>query len=156
MICPAFLIDGMLFVVIIVITDRKVKTMNILLVDKENSIQKLLGEIASKWRCNIIAVTTIPDAIKAIHDGVCDLIIADHDILDTNEKETGEKIEDMVAGTPIIVVRSKGAVKIALEYINFGPDDYSVSSFSTDKIKLSLEDMLRTEKILEINKRFRE
>ncbi|MCK4640320.1 MAG: hypothetical protein KAU06_03200 [Candidatus Marinimicrobia bacterium] len=82
--------------------------MNILLVDKENSIQKLLGEIASKWRCNIIAVTTTPDAIKAIHNGVCDIIIADHDILNTIEKETGEKIKDVVAGTPTVVVRSKG------------------------------------------------
>ena len=126
--------------------------MNILLVDKENSIQKLLIETIRKWRGNVMAVTTTSDAIMAIHKGLFDLVISEYSLLDIRKAEIKRKIRKCINGTPIIIVSDNIPVDTALEFIDAGAWRYFNGSFSSREIYDELYNLMRTGKISELNK----
>lgn len=126
--------------------------MNILLINNESEIQRMLIKIIEKWRGNVMAVTTTSDAIRAIQDGTFDLVVSESSLLDIRKDEIKRKIRKSINGTPIIIVSDNILMDTALEFIEAGAWRYFIGSFSSKEIQEELNNFVRTREISELNK----
>ena len=129
--------------------------MNILLINNESEIQRILIKIIEKWRGDFMAVTAASDALCALRVGTFDLISTEPAMLDIRNKEIQEKIREGIKRTQVIVVGNNSSVKTAFEFIESGVDHCFMGPFSTKEIGAMIEDLLRTRKISELNEKLK-
>ena len=120
--------------------------MNILIINQENHIRDNLTEIFKRTeKCDYMAVTNIDDALKAIENGVFDLIISDPTMLDIGDEQISALIKEKMESKPILFYSDTGSFQTALEYIGTSDNKFYIGAFPVEKIEDRIESFIMSQ-----------
>lgn len=134
------------FICGIIIVERKMKKMNILLVEDNESIINGLVYAFNKNNYSIIARTTVKDTKEYLLDNQPELIILDVSLPDGNGFDLYENIiKDK--NIPVIFLTARDDENDVIKGLNLGAEDYMTKPFSTKEL------LVRVNKIILRNKK---
>ncbi|ACN14652.1 sigma-54 dependent transcriptional regulator/response regulator [Desulforapulum autotrophicum HRM2] len=112
---------------------------NILVVDDEKSIRRLLEkELASARRC-ITTAGNGREALIAIRKNVFDVIVLDISLPDANGIELMSRFHEEILGVQIILITGYGDVDDAVEAMKTGACDYITKPFDLGRLEQVIE-----------------
>lgn len=114
-------------------------SINILVVDDEKSIRRLLEkELSSQRRC-ITTAGNAREALMAIRRNVFDVIILDISLPDANGIELMSRFHEEILGVQIILITGYGDVDDAVEAMKTGACDYITKPFDLGRLEQVVE-----------------
>lgn len=118
---------------------KKSCSINVLVVDDEKSIRRLLEkELSSQRRC-ITTAGNAREALMAIRGAVFDVIILDISLPDANGIELMSRFHEEILGVQIILITGYGDVDDAVEAMKTGACDYITKPFDLGRIEQVVE-----------------
>ncbi len=112
---------------------------NILVVDDEKSIRRLLEkELVSPRRC-ITTAGNAGEALIAIRKDVFDVIVLDISLPDANGIELMSRFHEEILGVQIILITGYGDVDDAVEAMKTGACDYITKPFDLGRLEQVIE-----------------
>lgn len=129
---------------------------NILSVDDERIIQKMMQKILGKQGLNVISATNGKEALEILQSQKIDLILLDvmMPVMDGFETLKRIKSDEKLKNIPVIILTASANVRTFSRMIKMGADDFIVKPFEQNnlrrKIDFHLQDAARRDE--EINK----
>ncbi|MCP4118959.1 MAG: sigma-54-dependent Fis family transcriptional regulator, partial [Desulfobacteraceae bacterium] len=114
-------------------------TINILVVDDEKSIRRLLEKELSSPRRSITTAGNAKEALAAIRQDVFDVIILDISLPDANGIELMSRFQEEILAIQIILITGYGDVDDAVEAMKTGACDYITKPFDLERIEQVVE-----------------
>ncbi|SDT85034.1 sigma-54-dependent transcriptional regulator [Desulfobacula phenolica] len=119
-------------------TDQ-ISTMNILVVDDEKSIRRLLEKELTSSRRSITTAGNAKEALLAVKKKVFDIIILDIMLPDANGIELMAGFQEQVLAVQIILITGYGDVDDAVEAMKTGACDYITKPFDLERLEQVVE-----------------
>lgn len=112
---------------------------NILVVDDEKSIRRLLEKELGSSRRSITTAGNAREALAAIRKDVFEIIILDISLPDANGIELMSRFQEEVLGVQIILITGYGDVDDAVEAMKNGACDYLTKPFDLERLEQVIE-----------------
>lgn len=116
---------------------------NVLVVEDEQNILKLMSIRLKKSGFNVIAASSAKEALAAINGGEPDIMVADVMMPEINGFELVEKIRLSGNGIPIILATAKESIDDKREGFNCGADDYMVKPIDHEELVLRINALIK-------------
>jgi two-component system NtrC family response regulator len=115
------------------------RPINILVVDDEKSIRRLLEKELGSSRRSITTAGNAREALAAIRKDVFDIIILDISLPDANGIELMSRFQEEVLAVQIILITGYGDVDDAVEAMKTGACDYLTKPFDLERLEQVVE-----------------
>jgi len=96
------------------------------------------------------------DALQSIAEKRPDAILLDLRLPDMDGMEILRHVSETDGGVPVIVITAHGSVQTAVTAMRLGAADFIVKPFSADRLKVTIKNVLETNKLREIVDTYRE
>ncbi|WP_417518119.1 sigma-54-dependent transcriptional regulator [Minwuia sp.] len=90
------------------------------------------------------------DALRSFEDRRPDAILLDLRLPDMDGMDILQHVSEQDEGVPVIVITAHGSVQTAVTAMRLGAADFIVKPFSADRLKVTLKNVLETNKLREI------
>ncbi len=117
---------------------------NILLVDDEVNILKILSAVLTKSGNNVISCNNANEALERLEDDIFDLMITDLKMPDIDGLELLKIVHEKYPDTEVIMITAHGTIETAVEAMKRGAIDYLLKPFDMEEIKLRIQSALNT------------
>lgn len=114
-------------------------SINVLVVDDEKSIRRLLEKELSSQRRSITTAGNAREALMAIRSAVFDVIILDISLPDANGIELMSRFHEEILGVQIVLITGYGDVDDAVEAMKTGACDYITKPFDLGRLEQVVE-----------------
>lgn len=114
-------------------------TMQILVVDDEKSIRRLLQKEMASPRRKITTAGSAGEALGAISDQAFDIIILDINLPDANGIELMSRFQEAILAVQIILITGYADVDDAVNAMKIGAYDYITKPFDLDRLEVVVE-----------------
>jgi DNA-binding response OmpR family regulator len=121
------------------------KLLQVLVVDDDVWMQRLIKRILEIEKSRVITAGTGETALQSLEEENPDLILLDIMLPDTTGYSICRKIRGF-SQTPIIMVSAKNSEKEIVEGLNTGADDYIIKPFSATELVARIKAVLRRTK----------
>ncbi|AOY59647.1 MULTISPECIES: sigma-54-dependent transcriptional regulator [Desulfococcus] len=118
---------------------QRLEPIQLLVVDDEHSIRRLLEKELSPTRHHVITAGTARDALALVRRKPFDVIILDIQLPDGNGLELLERFRKVSMGAEIILVTGFGDIDSAVEAMKRSAYDYITKPFNLDRLELVVE-----------------
>ncbi|MEA1969943.1 MAG: sigma-54 dependent transcriptional regulator [Thermodesulfobacteriota bacterium] len=118
---------------------QKSETINILVVDDEKSIRRLIEKEISSLRRTVKTAGSRTEAINAIKKLSFDIIILDIRLPDANGIELMEELQAEISLVKVILITGFGDVDDAVEAMKMGAYDYITKPFDLNRLEVVIE-----------------
>jgi len=127
----------------------------ILLVDDDPIILDSLSGFLAVEGYEVVAVPTVPEAIRRLESSRFNLVITDVSMPDRDGFELLRVVRESFPEVVIILITGYGTVESAVEAIKQGAYDYLTKPIIDDDVRLSVERALRQQNLLAENRRLK-
>jgi len=122
---------------------------NILIVENDCSLQKILLEVLASNIRNITVTSTISKASELLEKNIYQLLILDRNLDDGDGLEVLEYILDISPQTKVMILSQKNQLPDRITGLERGADDYLGKPFSLAELKLKTKKLLSFKKMTE-------
>jgi len=126
------------------------KTSRILLVEDTPTLARSYIQFLRDEPYEIQHVELGRDALIALEKQRPDAILLDLRLPDMDGMEILRHVSDAELGIPVIVITAHGSVQTAVTAMQLGSADFIIKPFSADRLKVTLKNVLETNKLREI------
>jgi two-component system, NtrC family, response regulator PilR len=123
------------------------QAINILVVDDDLSLRKMLTFVLAKEGYRVEEAANGVDALKKLKGRNFDLVISDIRMPDLNGIELLKKIKSHDQDLPVIMITAYAATNDAIEAMKLGAEDYIMKPFSLDELKIIISKSLHKQNI---------
>lgn len=116
---------------------------NVLVVEDEQNILKLMSIRLKKSGFNVIAASSAKEALAALESGEPDIMVADVMMPEISGFELVEKIRLNGNGIPVILATAKESIDDKREGFNCGADDYMVKPIDHEELVLRINALIK-------------
>ncbi|CAN5146314.1 sigma-54 dependent transcriptional regulator [soil metagenome] len=127
----------------------------ILVTDDEKSIRNSLREILEFESYNVLVAEDGESALNTVRNEKVDLLILDIKMKGMDGIEVLEKVKEIEAELPVIMISGHGTIKIAVEATKMGAFDFIEKPPDLNRLLISVRNALSRNKLVEENKRIR-
>ncbi len=127
----------------------------ILVTDDEKSIRNSLREILEFESYNVLEAEAGESALNKVRNEKVDLMILDIKMKGMDGIEVLEKVKEIDADLPVIMISGHGTIKIAVEATKIGAFDFIEKPPDLNRLLISVRNALSRNKLVEENKRIR-
>ncbi|MFQ5750351.1 MAG: sigma-54-dependent transcriptional regulator, partial [bacterium] len=131
------------------------KTAQILVVDDEPIISKMLCEVLQKKNYQVSIANTGKAALEKIKNTDFDLIITDLYLPDLNGMEILKYAKQIEPNAGLIMITAHSSVESAVEAMRVGAYDYLTKGFSLDEIEITVEKFFKYQRLVRENELLR-
>jgi DNA-binding NtrC family response regulator len=121
--------------------------MNILVIDDEINIGKVIQIIFEKTNNKVEIVQTGEDGLKKIKENLYDIIICDMKLPDISGLDILKKIKKEVFSPPFIMITAYASTKTAVEAMKNGAEDYIIKPFDIDELRIIVQKVYEKRKM---------
>jgi DNA-binding NtrC family response regulator len=121
--------------------------MNILVIDDEINIGKVIQIIFEKTNNRVDIVQTGEDGLKKIKENLYDIIICDMKLPDISGLDILKKIKKEVFSPPFIMITAYASTKTAVEAMKNGAEDYIIKPFDIDELRIIVQKVYEKRKM---------
>jgi len=118
---------------------QETETIQILVVDDEQSIRRLLEMELSSPRRSVCTAGSGRDAFKLLNRKRFDIIILDIQLPDANGLDLMVEFQDLMPGVEVILITGYGDIDNAVEAMKMSAYDYITKPFNLDRLELVVE-----------------
>jgi two-component system response regulator HydG len=134
-------------------TARRVRHGNVLVVDDDAGVHRLLGEVLQLAHYDVCAATTSSAAIEAACRDEFDIILLDVGLPDTSGIETLQRLRSESISAGIVMISGDDDAKIVVEAMRLGALDYLVKPLSAEKVLATVTLAVRAGRLERENRR---
>mgnify|MGYP000221123777 CR=1 FL=1 len=116
-----------------------IETMQVLVVDDEPSIRRLIEKELGSDRRRITAVGTAAEARQAFSQEAFDLVLLDMQLPDGRGMELLAHFQDLAPEVQVIIITGFGEVDDAVQAMKLGAYDYITKPYALDRLTLVME-----------------
>jgi len=127
----------------------------ILVTDDEKSIRNTLREILEFEQYYVLEAEGGKSAIRQVKEKAVDLMILDIKMKGMDGIEVLEKVKEINADLPVIMISGHGTIKIAVEATRMGAFDFIEKPPDLNRLLISVRNALSRNKLVEENRRIR-
>jgi DNA-binding NtrC family response regulator len=132
----------------------------ILIVEDEPAQRRILEEMVKRFGFEAVAVDSGYRGLQALngpHGGDLALVILDLMMPEMNGIEFLEKMQAVRGDLPVIVQTAQGSIETVIKAMRAGADDFVVKPISPERLKVSIQNLLKvnalTEEVKRLNKK---
>ncbi|MBL8791379.1 MAG: sigma-54-dependent Fis family transcriptional regulator [Rhizobiales bacterium] len=132
----------------------------VLIVEDEPAQRRILEEMVKRFGFEAAAVDgglKALDALRGPQGGTYELVILDLMMPEMDGIEFLEKLQGVRGDLPVIVQTSQGSIETVIKAMRAGADDFVVKPVSPERLKVSIQNLLKvnalTEEVKRLNKR---
>ena len=115
---------------------------NILIVEDDDAINKLLSDIVSEQAYNTQSAYSGTEAMLYINNGQYDLILLDMMLPGLSGEEVLKNINEMGV-SPVIIISARDAQDVKISALRLGADDYITKPFDVEEVSARIESVMR-------------
>ncbi len=127
------------------------KFKNILLIDDDESLNKVLHFQLSQMGFNVTTVVHGNEGIKLFRQGAYNVVITDLQLPDINGIDVLKTIRNLDNQVIIIIITAYGSVENAIEAVKLGADDYLTKPFGKETLRFVIEKAVKLRSLEEEN-----
>lgn len=116
-----------------------IDTMQVLVVDDEPSIRRLIEKELGSERRRITAVGSVMEAKQAFTQEAFDLVLLDMQLPDGNGMDLLAHFQDLAPEVQVIIITGFGEVDNAVQAMKLGAYDYITKPYALDRLALVME-----------------
>ena len=135
---------------------REVVSMNILIVDDEQSIRETCATVSEQCGMKAITVATAEEALEVLEHSAIDILLTDLKLPQTNGVELLKQVHDLHPEVAVVVLTQYGTIESAVEVTRMGAMDYVTKPFRVDELRSRLERVARAVELQQENRLLRE
>ncbi len=135
-------------------------TARVLIVEDEPAQRRILEEMVKRFGFETTPVDSGMRALEALRGpqgGTYELIILDLVMPEMDGIEFLEKLQSVRGDVPVIVQTSQGSIETVIKAMRAGADDFVVKPVSPERLKVSIQNLLKvnalTEEVKRLNKK---
>ena len=121
--------------------------MNLLIVDDEENLLKLLSLNLKKPSRNIFTANNAAEAFKVFQENVFDIVLCDIGLPDTDGIQLLKSFKQTRSSTPVIMITAHGSVDTAISSMKEGAYDYVQKPFEAEEIEFVVERAIRESRL---------
>jgi two-component system, NtrC family, response regulator len=118
---------------------QETETIQILVVDDEQSIRRLLEMELSSPRRSVCTADSGREAFKLLNKKRFDVVILDIQLPDANGLDLMVEFQDLMPGMEVILITGYGDIDNAVEAMKMSAYDYITKPFNLDRLELVIE-----------------
>ncbi len=119
-------------------TRREVSAMNLLIVDDEQFIREMCGEVGRGLDMNVTSVATAEEAAELLEYAPIDILLTDLQLPGASGLALLKKVRDMYPEMALMVLTQYGTIDSAVEVTRLGAVDYVTKPFRMEELKSRL------------------
>jgi len=119
-------------------TRREVSAMNLLIVDDEQFIREMCGEVGRGLGMNVTSVATAEEAAELLEYAPIDVLLTDLQLPGASGLALLKKVRDMYPEMALMVLTQYGTIDSAVEVTRLGAVDYVTKPFRMEELKSRL------------------
>ena len=120
---------------------------NVLIVDDEEDILKLMAEAVSRWGYNPIIAHNGEDAFEKVQNLPVDLILTDVRMPKVDGITLLQKVKEINPNTSVIVFTGYPAIQSAVDALKSGAYDYLVKPVDLAELKAKIDKAIRERRL---------
>lgn len=132
----------------------------VLIVEDDPAQRRILEELVKRFGFDPIAVDGGAkglDALRASSGGTIELVILDLNMPGMDGLEFLERVQGIRGDLPVIVQTAQGSIETVIKAMRAGADDFVVKPISPERLKVSMQNLLKvnalTEEVKRLNKK---
>ncbi len=132
----------------------------VLIVEDDPAQRRILEELVKRFGFEPVPVDGAAkgiDTLKSQSGGLIELIILDLNMPGMNGLEFLEKLQTVRGDLPVIVQTAQGSIETVIKAMRAGADDFVVKPISPERLKVSIQNLLKvnalTEEVKRLNKK---
>lgn len=129
---------------------------SVLIVDDDEAHRTMLQTLLEGWGYAVFEADDGATAIKQVQERPFDLVLMDNRMLKVSGLEALERIKQINAAIPVIIMTAFSTIELAVEAIRKGAYDYLTKPLDFDKLKLIIPRAMEHVQLQEENRRLRE
>jgi two-component system NtrC family response regulator len=118
---------------------QTIETMQVLVVDDEPSIRRLIEKELGSDRRKITAVGTVKEAHHIFSEETFDIVLLDMQLPDGNGMDLLTQFQDLAPEVQVIIITGFGEVDNAVQAMKLGAYDYITKPYALDRLSLVME-----------------
>ena len=127
----------------IVLSDESVKIGDILVVEDDKNLRKLIVTCLEKARYTVFETHNGEEALDLMDKEYVDLIVTDIMMPEMDGYELIKSLREANYNTPILIITAKEDIEDKRQGFNLGADDYMVKPINIDELILRVKSLLR-------------
>src|SRR2546429_909702 len=135
---------------------REAVTMNILIVDDEQSIRETCATVSEQSGMKAIAVATAEEALEVLEHSAIDILLTDLKLQRTSGVELLKQVHGQHPEVAVVVLTQYGTIESAVEVTRLGAVDYVTKPFRIEELRSRLERVGRAVELQQENRLLRE
>jgi len=129
---------------------------HVLVVDDQEVIQELCGEIADSLGYRVSVAANGVEALEVLEREHVDVLMADLKMPGISGMELLEKVKSRSPQTEVLIMTAYGSVPSAVQAMKLGACDYITKPFNIEEVKLLLERVVNQMNLVSENRLLRE
>ncbi|MFT3987479.1 sigma-54-dependent transcriptional regulator [Aestuariivirga sp.] len=132
----------------------------VLIVEDDPAQRRILEELVKRFGFDPVAVDggqRALDTLKAASGGTIELVILDLNMPGMDGLEFLERMQGVRGDLPVIVQTAQGSIETVIKAMRAGADDFVVKPVSPERLKVSIQNLLKvnalTEEVKRLNKK---
>ncbi|PIR23372.1 MAG: hypothetical protein COV44_03215 [Deltaproteobacteria bacterium CG11_big_fil_rev_8_21_14_0_20_45_16] len=121
--------------------------MNLLIVDDEENLLKLLSLNLKKPNRSIFTANNAAEAFKLFQENVFDIVLCDIGLPDTDGIQLLKSFKQTRSNTPVIMITAHGSVDTAISSMKEGAYDYVQKPFEAEEIEFVVDRAIRESRL---------
>jgi DNA-binding NtrC family response regulator len=118
---------------------REASPMHLLIVDDEQFIREMCGEVGQELGMKVLSVATAEEAAEVLEYSPIDILLTDLQLPGASGLALLKKVRDMYPETALMVLTQYGTIDSAVEVTRLGAVDYVTKPFRVEELKSRLE-----------------
>ena len=135
---------------------REVVSMNLLIVDDEQSIRETCATVSEQCGMKAVAVATAEEALEVLEHSAVDIVLTDLKLQQSNGVELLKHVHDRHPEVAVVVLTQSGTIESALEVTRMAAVDYVTKPFRIEELRSRLERVARAVELQQENRLLRE
>jgi DNA-binding NtrC family response regulator len=135
---------------------REAASMNILIVDDEQTIRETCAVVAEQCGMKATAVATAREAYEVLESSSVDILLTDLKLAESSGLDLLQKVHDLHPQVAVVVLTQYGTIDSAVQATRMGALDYVTKPFRIDELRSRLERVARAVDLLQENRLLRE
>jgi DNA-binding NtrC family response regulator len=132
----------------------------VLIVEDDPAQRRILEEMIRRFGCDPMPVdggTKAIEVLKSHSGGTIELVILDLNMPGMGGLEFLERLQSIRGDLPVIVQTAQGSIETVIKAMRAGADDFVVKPISPERLKISIQNLLKvnalTEEVKRLNKK---
>jgi DNA-binding NtrC family response regulator len=135
---------------------RELASMNILVVDDEQTIREACAAVAEQCGMKAIGVATAEEALEVLEHSPVDILLTDLKLQQSDGVELLKQVHNLHPQVAVVVLTQYGTIESAVEVTRLGAMDYVTKPFRIEELRSRLERVARAVELQQENRLLRE